>query len=52
MGLNAAWHKANPMPRNATMDQRIAWHLEHKRECACREIPASVQEEIKRRGLS
>ena len=47
--LNLAWHEANRMPRNATLEQRVEWHRAHARECACREIPASVQAEIKRR---
>ena len=41
--MNSAWHKSHPMPRLATMPQRVAWHLAHQRQCGCREIPASVQ---------
>ena len=50
--LNAKWHDAHPMPAKATMDQRIAWHLEHRRLCGCRPIPAGVVAEMKRRGLA
>ena len=49
MPVNAAWHDAHPMPRSATLPQRIAWHLEHARRCGCRPIPAKLQAEIARR---
>jgi hypothetical protein len=25
--INATWHRAHPMPKNPTVDQRIEWHL-------------------------
>ena len=49
---NAAWHRAHRMPPNATLDQRIAWHLEHAANCGCREIPARLREEMTRRGIT
>jgi HEAT repeat protein len=27
------------MPRTATLEQRLAWHMDHQRHCACRPIP-------------
>jgi len=51
MPLNEIWHRENPMPNKPTLDQRIKWHLEHKHECGCREIPPRLREEIKKRGL-
>jgi len=39
--LNAAWHNENRMPVKATIDQRIAWHPEHRKHCNCRDIPES-----------
>jgi hypothetical protein len=50
--LNAAWHEANPMPRKPTLDQRIAWHLEHAAHCACRPVPEQLAEEMRRRGIA
>ncbi len=47
--LNAAWHEAHRLPRNATTDQRVAWHLEHAEMCGCRAIPPPLQAEIARR---
>lgn len=49
--MNRAWHEAHPMPKKATLDERVAWHVEHARECACREIPASIKAELARRGI-
>ena len=40
--LNAAWHRRNRMPRNASLYQRVVWHLAHARACGCRPIPQSV----------
>ncbi len=44
--LNAQWHQAHPMPPKATLDQRIAWHVEHQENCSCRPVPAKLQAEI------
>jgi len=49
--MNRAWHEAHPMPKHATLDERVAWHVEHARECACREMPASIQAELVRRVI-
>ncbi len=49
--INVEWHDAHPMPKNATLDQRVEWHLEHQRECHCREgLPKTVQAELDRRA--
>lgn len=48
--MNRAWHEAHPMPKNATLDQRVEWHLEHAKECACRDLPESVKAELARRA--
>jgi hypothetical protein len=44
--INAAWHKRHPMPRNPSVEQRIAWHLEHGEQCACRPIPPKLLEQM------
>jgi hypothetical protein len=52
MKLNTAWHLANKMPKNPTMEQRITWHLEHLKNCQCRtDIPEKLKEEMGKRGL-
>lgn len=38
------------MPRNPTMDERIAWHIEHAKNCYCRDIPPKLKEEIAKRN--
>lgn len=40
--MNAEWHRRNVMPRNASLEQRIAWHREHQEACACRPIPPKL----------
>ena len=48
--VNAEWHRAHRMPRNATLDQRVKWHLEHLEHCACRTgLPKTVAAELERR---
>ncbi len=39
------------MPDNPTMEQRIKWHLEHIKYCACRDIPIKLKQEMKRRKI-
>jgi len=36
------WHLTHKMPKNPTLQQRIAWHTDHKKFCACRPIPKSL----------
>ena len=43
MALNAKWHAAHPLQRSASTPERVAWHLEHQDQCACRPIPASLR---------
>jgi hypothetical protein len=50
--LNREWHMANRMPERATLEQRIAWHLEHAGNCPCREIPPKMRAEMMRRGIT
>lgn len=50
MKINAAWHEKHRMPKNPTLDERIEWHIEHAKNCGCREIPKKLQEEIRKRG--
>lgn len=40
--MNARWHARHSMPRNATPEQRLAWHLDHQRHCGCRPIPSRL----------
>jgi len=52
MAINAAWHQRNPMPRGASQEQRLAWHLRHQTRCGCRPIPASLRRAMAASGQS
>jgi hypothetical protein len=49
MTLNAAWHAGHRMAKNATTAQRIRWHQQHAKNCACRPMPKRLLAEIKKR---
>lgn len=42
-----AWHLSHKMPKNPTTEERVYWHIAHKKMCGCRPIPKSVQNLIK-----
>ena len=50
MKINRTWHEHHKMPKNASLDQRIEWHLAHEKNCQCREMPEKLREEIKKSG--
>ena len=52
MKINAEWHKANKMPKNPTLDQRLDWHIGHAKNCQCWPVPPKLQEEIEKRNSS
>jgi hypothetical protein len=47
--INKDWHEKNRMPKNPTLEERIAWHLAHSENCGCRPIPDKLSEEIRKR---
>lgn len=49
--INAEWHQLHKMPKNATLEQRLEWHLEHAVNCGCREMPETIRREAEARGL-
>lgn len=42
MQINKEWHDAHKMPKNATLEQRLDWHLNHALNCTCREMPGEL----------
>ena len=50
MKINAVWHARHRMPPRASQQQRMAWHLEHAKKCACRPIPQKLRARIRRLG--
>lgn len=41
--VNRAWHDENRMPKNPTTKQRVKWHVNHAKECGCREMPSKIK---------
>jgi hypothetical protein len=37
--MNREWHEGHKMPDGASAKERIEWHMEHTRQCACRPFP-------------
>ncbi len=48
--MNAAWHRRHALPRNASLDQRLAWHREHQERCACRPVPPELARRMQQRS--
>jgi DNA-3-methyladenine glycosylase I len=42
MAINARWHDKNPMPVRPTQTDRVLWHIEHQKACACRPVPKNL----------
>ena len=47
--MNKDWHLHNRMPRNATLEQRVVWHMHHAENCGCRDIPRNLMNAITER---
>lgn len=46
MSINKEWHLKNKMPENPTQKQRMEWHIEHAKNCDCREPTEKLKKEI------
>jgi hypothetical protein len=51
MPINKVWHEKNKMPKNPSDEQRICWHIEHTKNCACRQPSANLLAEMKKAGF-
>jgi hypothetical protein len=40
--MNKLWHEQNKMPLKPTLEQRIRWHKDHQKHCACRKAPEGL----------
>lgn len=49
--INAEWHRAHVMPKNATPHERAQWHYEHALHCGCREITPSIATLLEAEGF-
>ena len=50
--MNRIWHEVHPMPRSATTEQRISWHVAHAKNCGCRPIPVGVLALMQERDMT
>jgi uncharacterized protein YdhG (YjbR/CyaY superfamily) len=46
--MNADWHKKHVLAKGASVEERMAWHREHAKRCACRPIPAKLLDQMRR----
>jgi len=51
MVINKEWHSKNVMPKNATFEERIKWHLAHQSNCNCRPIPKKLMQKMIEKGM-
>ncbi|HTN63429.1 MAG TPA: hypothetical protein VL147_18065 [Devosia sp.] len=51
MTINREWHATHKLPKTATVDERLDWHLLHAANCGCRDMPPSIKRELDQRGL-
>jgi hypothetical protein len=49
--FNESWHRNNPMPPDASIEESIEWHLKHFRFCGCRDIPFKLKKEMQKRNI-
>ncbi|MEO6304449.1 MAG: hypothetical protein ABIP51_14885 [Bacteroidia bacterium] len=47
MKINKEWHLKHKMPKNATLKEKIKWHISHQKNCNCRPIPDKLLIKIK-----
>jgi hypothetical protein len=52
MKINKGWHLAHRMPKNPKLGERIDWHVEHLKNCACRDLTPKLKEEFRKRKIS
>lgn len=48
--INAEWHKAHPMPKKPSVDQRIEWHIAHAHNCTCRKPTPGILDMMRKRA--
>jgi uncharacterized protein YdhG (YjbR/CyaY superfamily) len=46
--MNTEWHEKHVLPKGASLEERIAWHREHQKRCACRPIPPKLLDQMRR----
>lgn len=51
LNINKKWHEKHVMPKKATFEQRVKWHLAHQKNCSCRPIPQKFLMHMKDKGI-
>jgi hypothetical protein len=46
--MNAIWHRKHRLRKNAELERRLQWHLQHDVHCGCRPMPRSLKRELLR----
>jgi len=50
MAINKGWHMKNRMPKDASFEDRVKWHIEHNKNCSCRPgFPKKLKEVMEKR---
>lgn len=52
MTVNREWHLTHKLGRKASLEERLAWHVQHVANCDCRQMPPSIRRELEARGLN
>jgi hypothetical protein len=49
MKINLAWHALHKLPNDATLNEKINWHLVHIKNCSCRtKLHPGIADELKK----
>jgi hypothetical protein len=51
MPINKPWHLKHRMPKDASFEERIKWHIAHAKNCSCRPVPGKLKQEMGKRGV-
>lgn len=46
--INKNWHLNNKMPQKPTHTERLAWHMEHVKNCDCHPLTKEFIERLKK----
>ena len=52
MAINKEWHEKNKMAKNASIKEKIKWHLSHEKNCSCRAMPQNIREAMKKMQIA
>ena len=50
MAINKKWHEQHKMPKNATLVEKLQWHIAHEKNCSCRPMPETLRAQMKKKS--